>query len=254
MITPRYSSEEACDLAEHEILAFADAVALADPQQPVPTCPGWSVARVARHTGDVHRWAAAHVERLAPDRIDPSTLDFGRPADDAGLAGWLRAGASPVVATLRHADPDAAVWAWGADKHVRFWPRRLLHETTVHRADIELARGLAPEIEPAIAADGVDELLDNLPHAAYFAPNVGELRGDGETIHLHATDLETGEWVIRLGPQGYDVVHGHEKATAALRAPAADLLLILYGRLPVAAGEVFGDGDLLKRFITNAAL
>ena len=30
------------------------------------------------------------------------------------------------------------MWAWGPDKHARFWPRRLLHETAVHRGDAYL--------------------------------------------------------------------------------------------------------------------
>jgi hypothetical protein len=25
------------------------------------------------------------------------------------------------------------MWAWGPDKHARFWSRRMLHETAVHR-------------------------------------------------------------------------------------------------------------------------
>ena len=53
-----------------------------------------------------------------------------------------------------------------------------------------------PDIAPEVAVDGIDEFLDNLPGAAYFAPSVTELKGDG-TLAWHATD--TGDrWRIRL--------------------------------------------------------
>ena len=136
----------------------------------VPTCPDWSLADLVRHTGTVHRWATRMVRDLAPQRLDPRSLDLGLPDDEAGYADWLASGARELVTTFGAADPDAAMWAWGADQHVRFWPRRMVHETTVHRADAELASGVQPRIDPATAADGIDELLDNLPTAAYFRP------------------------------------------------------------------------------------
>ena len=80
------------------------------------------------------------------------------------------------------------MWAWGSDQHARFWPRRMLHETTVHRADAELAGGTDPSVDDAVGIDGVDELLDNLPSAVYFAPNVAELKGDGDTLAIVAGD------------------------------------------------------------------
>jgi hypothetical protein len=42
----------------------------------------------------------------------------------------------------------------------------MLHETTVHRADAELALGVEPVISPAVAVDGGSGLFANLPTAA----------------------------------------------------------------------------------------
>ncbi|SCK59943.1 TIGR03083 family protein [Streptomyces sp. SceaMP-e96] len=67
-------------------------------------------------------------------------------------------------------DPDAPMWAWGVDQHARFWMRRMLFETLVHRTDAERAVGRRPVIDPALATDGVDEFLANLPFATSFAP------------------------------------------------------------------------------------
>ena len=50
-----------------------------------------------------------------------------------------------------------------------------------------------------MAADGVDELLANLPHAAYFAPTIANLRGDGERLAFRPIDVDLA-WTIRLLP------------------------------------------------------
>src|SRR5205085_1416838 len=83
------------------------------------------VADLLEHTGAVHRWVTAMVRDLATERLLRADLELGLPDDPAQLAGWLGAGATPLVETLRVADPDAPMWAWGADHHVRFWSRRM---------------------------------------------------------------------------------------------------------------------------------
>ena len=118
------------------------------------------------------------VRSLAPTRVPASEmgLDEG-PAD----AEWLRRGGTTLVQTLRSADPAAPMWAWGPDQHVRFWSRRQLHETLVHRFDLELANGNPPSSPPVSLADTIDEFLGNLAAAEYFSPSA-LLRGDGESI------------------------------------------------------------------------
>ena len=71
--------------------------------------------------------------------------------------------------------------------------------------------------------------------------------GTGETIHLHCTDGE-GEWLVRLAPGGVNVVNEHAKGDVAARGAASDLLLMMWGRVPVTQVEVFGDASLLERW------
>jgi hypothetical protein len=62
-----------------------------------------------------------------------------------------------------------------------------------------------------------------------------DLRGDGQSLHFHATDpglSGTGEWLVTRAPSGVTVQHGHGKADIAVRGPAASLLLVLTRRLP----------------------
>ncbi len=238
-----------------EVGTLVDTLRLADLTTPVPACPGWDLADLIRHLGTVHRWAEWHVRNLAETRHASDAIGIATPDDIASLIEWLAEGAELLVATLRACDPAAPMWAWGADQHARFWSRRQVHETLVHRADAQLALGVAPEMDARLAVDAIDELFDNLPSAAYFAPNVANLRGSGETLHLHCTDTD-GEWMIRLHDDGFSYEHTHGKGDVAVRGTACDLLLLAYNRRSSADSgfEIFGDADLLNRWLTNAAL
>ena len=245
-----------CDALAREVEAFAETVDGVDPDTPVPTCAPWDIGQLVKHVGMTHRWAMHMVRDLVTERLDRRQLDFGIPADRRDYAGWLAAGAAGLVGTLRAADPAAPMWAWGADQHVRFWSRRMLHESIVHHADAQLALARPTAVDRHVAVDGVDELFENLARAAAFSPNINELRGDGESIHLHCTDAE-GEWMIELVPEGFRWGHGHGKGTVAVRGAAADLLLLVYGRLTPADESRFarfGDTALLDRWITGSAI
>jgi uncharacterized protein (TIGR03083 family) len=239
-----------------EVERLATLAAGAPMDAPVPSCPDWSLRDLVSHIGGVHRWAARHVQEYSPVRIPSSTMDFGEPASDDGYPDWLRAGGVILAETFAAADLDRPMWAWGLDQHARFWPRRMLHETTVHRVDAELALGLEPVVDAAVAADGIEELLDNIPCAASFAPNVEKLRGEGETLVFTSDDAA---WTIRLEVDGFRWSRGVPAALAdvQVRAPAAgDLLLFLYGRRHADESRfsVQGGRDLLARWLANSAL
>jgi len=244
--------ERCTDLAVAEIRRMADLCRGADPSTSVPSCPEWDLAELLRHAGTVHRWAATMVERSSQERLSREDMDWERPEDPNALAEWLAEGADFVEPRFRGADPGTPMWAWGWPKTAAFWPRRMLHETGVHRADAELALGHEPAFDPEIAADGVDELLDNLPHARYFAPRIAELKGGG-AIALRATD--TGDaWRIELKPDGFRWARDNGDADATLATPASELLLTVYGRRPARAESVTGDTALLEHWLANSAL
>lgn len=231
-----------CERAEKEISALAAVVAGAsDITAKVPTCPGWTVGELARHTGTIHRWATTIVETEAAGRLPLPEADAPWSSAD-GWGQWLADGATPLLTALRAAGPLTAVWSWGPGRTSGWWARRMLHETTVHRADAELALGLDdPVIDPVIAADGIDEFLFNLPSARRPYPHLASLP-TGASLHLHATDTD-GEWVIRFTDSGIDWHRGHEKATTAVRGPVASLLLFTYGRRTVADARLAAFGD-----------
>lgn len=243
-----------CDLLEAELAEVDRAFRAVDPGAPVPSCPEWTVADLAKHLGGVHRWATHLVSTTATER-DRAPRDPDRPADDAAAevwADWLATGGRALLATLRAADPDATMWTWGDGRTVGWWTRRQLHETLVHRIDAELAASASWTVEPELAVDAIDEHLGNIAASVYFSRGVANLKGEG-SLHLHTTDAE-GEWMITLRDDGFDITHEHGKGTVAARGSAGDLLAAVTNRGGTEPLEVFGDAELLRWWLTNSAL
>ena len=226
-----------------------------DPGLGVSSCPGWSAADLIQHTGMVHRWAERIIRTRATERLDQGSVDATLPGDVTGYGDWLTDGADAFTRTMRTAGADAACWAWGADQHVRWWARRGTHETILHYADLALALGRQPDLDPGESADGIDEFLANLPYARRPKVTMAELPAGGETLHLHATDFD-GEWMIRLAPGGMTWERGHGKGDVAVRGDVADLLLFSYGRYSCDDPrlEIFGHRDLLASWQAKTAL
>ncbi|HEY9525040.1 MAG TPA: maleylpyruvate isomerase family mycothiol-dependent enzyme [Thermopolyspora sp.] len=243
-----------CDAVEAEIARFVAVIEEAGPATPVPTCPGWTIAKLAKHVGITHRSVEYMVRNKLRERVSPRDVPADLPADESGQVAWLKDGGARLVATLRAADPGIPVWGFGGAGHVRFWSRRMLHEITVHRADAELALGADSEIAPDQAVDGIEELLYVILRVERVNERLRELGGNGETLHLHATDKD-GEWMITLRPEGFTTVRGHGTGTVAVRGTASDLLLLLYGRLkPGSRCAVYGDDALLTRWLEKSAV
>nr|MBO2501203.1 maleylpyruvate isomerase family mycothiol-dependent enzyme [Thermoanaerobacterales bacterium] len=208
--------------------------------RPVPTCPGWSCERLVGHVGRVWRWTAAWVRGERDIQVERA------PAGDAVVA-WARAGLDELVAAIEATDPEAEVDTWAGPQPAMFWPRRMAIEAALHRVDAQLAVGERTPVDTALALEAIDELF------TVILPWRGtpDLRGDGETIHLHATDdlpAGEGEWLVTLGADGVAVERTHAKGDVAVRGPASELVLLLWNRTGHERCEVFGDRSLLDRW------
>jgi len=233
-----------------ENAAFAALLRDADPSTPVPTCPEWTLEQLMRHVGRGDRWCAQIVAEQSAEYIDPRTVAGGKPAQGDEIA-WLNAGPRALLDAVQSTGAQTTVWTFLGPRPAQWWIRRRLHETAVHRADAALALGAEFRIDPAIAADGITEYLERtVVRANEEGPGAGDRPlGEGQSLHLHATDPglgEAGEWTLLGRPDGVALDHEHGKATVALRGPARDLLLAVVRR-GAATGpgglglEVFGD-------------
>lgn len=210
---------------------------------PIPACPGWTVASVVSHTALVYRRTTHVLHNHLVER--PAGSDwYVDPPEGPALLDWFDDAHDEIVRSLEAADPDERVWTFHRPNHTAsFWLRRLAHETTVHRVDVQGAHGPVDPVPGPVAIDGIDEALDVL-----IGPGLaGRYCGDDVTIHLHATD-EAGEWLLSPGPEGVIVERRHAKGDAAVRGRASDLLLWLWGRGELGRLEVFGDRSALTSF------
>ena len=220
---------------------LADAARAAGVDAPVPTCPDWTVADLARHQGRVYRWISEMIETKAQEYVDRKP--FEEQAEREDPLTWLESAADHALAVLGTTDPETQVWNWFGNEPgpARFWFRRMAHETVIHRVDAEsAAAGSATppsRVEPAeLAADGIDEFLDFLPLRARGG-RPSPLAG---SYHFHTTDV-SGEWVVDFDGNDVTVRREHAKADVAVRGPASQLELFLYNRGGRDGLEIFGD-------------
>jgi len=224
-----------------ESKALAEAAAEVGPSARVPSCPEWDVSDLLVHCASGDLWARTIIERRTTERV-PVELPEIPPTSEA-LVPWFLEGAHALIDALRKTDSSTPMWTFSpADRSAQFWFRRRAHETSIHRFDAQLAAGMTAPIDAPLAADGVDEFL------TFFVPRWGkDAVGVGETIHFHCTDVE-GEWLLLGSGDGVTVTREHAKGAAAARGSASDLMLFVWGRVPLSQLEVFGEVDLLNRF------
>ncbi len=207
--------------------------------RPVPSCGDWTLQALIEHCATV--WTFVRSSITAGGRADLAAI--ARPP--GSVSQWHADAFDALTSLMTERPPSAEAWTWDPEEQsMSFWWRRMAHECTMHRWDAEAALGITPApITPELAVDGVDELFDvyvRLRRPDGFA-------GDGETVHLHATDAH-GEWVITRTPDGMQVERAHAKSDVAARGPAQDLLLFVWGRIGPERLETFGRTDLLDEW------
>lgn len=229
------------------VAALADSHA----SSPVPSCPGWDVARLAGHVGRVHRMALSVLTNPDGGFPDPASLEKP-PTEPSSVGDYVRHGAQTLDAHLATREPASSCWNFLTEPATaEFWFRRQCHETAVHRFDAELAldAGAQPTMPPALAVDGIDEYFVFVRERLLAARGTTTLGG---TLHLHATDTP-GEWMIAVTDGVLTVTHGHDKGDAAIRATAANLFLGLWGRFDLRADnrfERFGSAEVIAAAAT----
>jgi uncharacterized protein (TIGR03083 family) len=233
---------------------LGDVIRTADPETPVPSCPGWSMNQLLKHVGRGHRWSAQIIAERRLAELDPREVHGGKPPSDVdGAIDWLNQSAKAVIDAVDRVGPETRVWTFTGPKPAGWWIRRRVHEATVHRADAVLALGGEFELPSELAADAISEWID-------LATRGADLRNPplrrGLTLHMHAHDEglgPTGEWTITHDEDGLQWSHDHTKGDVAVRGSAVELLLALTRRRTSAeAGiEVLGDATVWDSWLNG---
>lgn len=204
---------------ERLVAVVAGLVAEADPTAPVPPCPGWTVADLVVHLGEVHVWAEQCI-RLS----DPVERPLAGPgAGPAALAAWYADCARVLVDTLRVTPAETACWTFGPrPRTAAFWFRRQAHEVAIHRWDLGAACGRDLGYPDELATDGVGEV------ATLMFPRQVRLGRMPPLAASLALQVDDGpRWVL----QGDGTGEPAGPADATVRGPAEVLVLLLWGRL-----------------------
>lgn len=208
----------------------------------VPWSDRWTVRSVARHVAGSHhavalilsdRPTADFAQAAAMPRVETSEPDFPE---------WFAANTQRLLAQCRSVPPTDVCWSphplitgTGA-----YWRRRIAYDTLVHRWDAEVGAGIAGSaMNPDVAADAVAELL----HIGLRVTRAVATAPAGPAIRLMCTDGPS-EWHLDLAEAGRLTIHSEPIDVAVtLRGTAEALLLWLWGRIDLAAGEIDVDGD-----------
>jgi uncharacterized protein (TIGR03083 family) len=206
----------------------------------VPSCPGWTVESVLRHTAQVYLHKVEIIRLGAPPKPWPPDL-----ADRDAIDLYDEARAK-VVTALELAGPDVPTWTFSPEDHsTAFWFRRMAQETAVHRVDAELAHDVLTPIDRDLALDGIDEVLGLMLGGPWWE--------EGDTAYpVDATVRVTAggrSWSTRLDATTATVTDsaGGEVAAEIFGEPDT-VLLWLWGRQATEAIQTAGDDAAVTAF------
>ncbi len=205
---------------------MAARIGRAEGDEPVPTCPGWRMSDLVVHLGSMHRWSASIL--LSGQRLTEPQVVASEPFVD-----WYAGTATALLAAIEAVDPSEPTPNFSLmHETAAFWPRRQMHETTIHGVDAAQALGDHEDswdIPVEVAEDGVDEVL------SIFFPRM-TARGQRPDLEgrLRVTATDTGRsWLVAASedPQGPPIIlHATHDADAEISGTATDLYLGLWRR------------------------
>ena len=210
----------------HAILA---AVAQS-PELPLSACPGWLARDLLTHLGGWYSgWYRYNIVR-PPDTGDSEEAAASAsppPADRAEWAAYFTQAADQFLVVAETVDLDALSWGLLGPQPGRNWLRHVGQETTVHRWDIEHELGLAWHLPTERAVEALD---DTVTYNLLLALTWGAPLPSAPLV-VEPTDAST-RWIA--SPVDGAIVFDETSAAGGgvtLRAPVAELLLHLHGRM-----------------------
>jgi uncharacterized protein (TIGR03083 family) len=242
-------------LIEERSAAFRDAISAAPSlQEPVPTCPDWTVLDLAQHLGSVHlNWAAIVSEGPmgnGPDGDESSDL-ADLPSDRDAVLRWSAHSTDELLGELSGAGPDRHCWTWWGDSQspqtTGAVARHQLVEAAVHTYDAQACSAAGQPLPPEVALDGIAEFLSTSCASTAAWPHAPA------TVDFLAE--EGAAWRLSLSANGAGVrpldqlVATSDSAYASLRGGASAVLLALYGRVDLGSLASHGDRHVFSQLV-----
>lgn len=212
----------------------------------VPSCPQWRVRDLLEHLGSVYRLFRRVADEGWLQRPPEPGPDDRPAADDDRIVDWTWQQAELLVHALARLAPEAPRWNFSPGPQVgAFIPRRMHHESVLHRWDLEGAYGRQSTIADDVALDGTREYLE------VYLPRSGPWPHASCTVHTAVDDGPTLE--LDLVEGGLATLHEPPRGAAALRLAGSpeQLLLAWWGRRPLSALLEAGDRaqmEAVRRF------
>jgi uncharacterized protein (TIGR03083 family) len=214
---------------------FLTTIPQVDPATRVPWCGRWRVKDLVVHLARIHHWAAGQASRKQETPLGRGPFV---------LEDFYATCAAELRETLRALGPDARAWTLVGDGPASFWHRRQTHETLVHLWDLRTAGGLALDVEPALWADTVDEVVTVMQPRQ---ERMGRMEPLDAPIELVADDAARS-WLL-----GAPTV---PLPSVTVTGPADALALLLWGRATpdddrlAVSGDAAALTDALSRRLT----
>lgn len=241
-ITPLVDYARLLDVLDTEGERLATSATGTDPELEVPHLPGMRLGEVVRHVGSVYRMVVSWLR----DGERPTRWQR-EPAADQSVVDYLRAGLLEVVDELDRHDPlDGAPTWWPEHQVYGFWCRRLAHETTVHRVDVQLtgAQFIVGDLAPDVATDGVDEIM-----SLWFTHRLGVLGVSDVVPGTVSVNAGGRRWIAKVSTTGTSARRAtdDEPADATVSSDPVGMYLWLWGRRPGAYVQESGDPVLVAQ-------
>jgi len=212
---------------------------------PIVSCPGWTMADLVFHVGQVHDFWGQIVSGRLTDVNDVVAAE--RPPDEALLA-WFGETCAGVADVLDHAQPRDEVWSWSMQKDVAFVQRRMAHEAAVHTWDAVGALGAPEPIDADLAVDGIDEYIDLFMPAFVRQP----VDPGPYSVSLRSSD-RTARWWLEVRHGELSTSRAGLVADVTVGGTTSDLLLLLWGRAEPAVLDLEGESTALERLLARTA-
>jgi uncharacterized protein (TIGR03083 family) len=211
----------------------------------VAHCPGWDVADLVHHMTDVFWFWGTMVDERLTERPADSRRPAPAPRDErvdrfTDCASWF-------IGVLTDADSATPIWTWAPkQQNAGFVIRHQVQEAVVHHWDAANAAGQSITVDPAAAADSVEEFLTFSVYDGSYPMDPPPVALDG-AIGLACSDIDM-RWTAHdaVTPGLVSFSRGISDGVPTITASAGDLLLWLYDRVELNTAAV--PADLVGRF------